>query len=171
MKRSRKEEKKNKLAGFLVAIFALGAPVLTFLAPAGMAIFEGVSGSSFEGVTMRVYAEGEAAPAEGEATEGTNNGNCVSTAILGDGGQYCDNGGNDGGVVQLLLQVVDIMTAGVAILAVVGVMWAGLKYLTAGGSEEKTRIAKRRIYEIVIGIVAYVLIYAILRWLLPSLRG
>lgn len=71
--------------------------------------------------------------------------------------------------IQCLLQlVVDIMSVGVGILAFIGISVSGIQYLTAGGSEEKTRKAKRRILEIVIGLALYVVIYAVLKWLLPS---
>lgn len=95
--------------------------------------------------------------------------NCVDTAILGTGHKVCDNNGDS--VIHILKLVVDIMTIGVGILGVIGISITGIQYLTAGGSEEKTRKAKRRMFEIVIGLVAYVLIYAILSWLLPSFGG
>ena len=73
-----------------------------------------------------------------------------------------------GGISCILNLVVDILTIGVGILGVIGITVVGIQYLTAGGSEEKTRKAKRRLFEIVIGLVAYVLIYAALKWLLPN---
>lgn len=78
--------------------------------------------------------------------------------------------GEDGekAITCVLKLVVDIMTIGIGILGVIGISVSGIQYLTAGGSEEKTRKAKRRIFEIVIGLVAYVLIYALLSWLLPG---
>ena len=78
--------------------------------------------------------------------------------------------GKDGkeAITCVLKLVVDILTIGVGILGVIGISVSGIQYLTAGGSEEKTRKAKRRIFEIVIGLVAYVLVYALLSWLLPS---
>lgn len=92
---------------------------------------------------------------------------CVDTAVLGGTDhQYCED--RDGGVKGLLMNVVDILSVGVGILGVIGITVVGLQYLTAGGSEEKVRTAKRRMFEIVIGLVAYVLIYAILKWLLPG---
>ena len=109
---------------------------------------------------MPVFAED---PPEG--SEG-GDGGCVDTAVLGEGGQYCED--RDGGVKGLIMNVVDIMSVGVGILGVIGITVVGLQYLTAGGSEEKVRTAKRRMFEIVIGLVAYVLIYAILKWLLPG---
>lgn len=91
----------------------------------------------------------------------------VETAILKDCGAKAD--GSDGeGVFCVLNTVVDIMTIGIGILGVLGITIVGIQYLTAGGSEEKTRKAKRRLFEIVIGLVAYVVIYALLKWLLPG---
>ena len=92
---------------------------------------------------------------------------CVETAIIG-GGQVCDNGNGDS-VIHILDLVVDIMTIGIGILGVIGITVVGIQYLTAGGNEEKTRKAKRRMFEIVIGLVAYVLIYAFLKWLMPGM--
>ena len=97
--------------------------------------------------------------AEAEKSEG------VETAIL-------TNCGNDpDGVGCILRLVVDIMSIGIGILGVIGIVIVGLQYLTAGGNEEKTRKAKQRMFEIIIGLVAYVAIYAILKWLLPSFDG
>lgn len=104
--------------------------------------------------TVPVYADGD-------------NGNCVRTAILGSNGESCDDG-QGGEIVRILNLVVSIMTIGIGILGVVGITVVGIQYLTAGGSEEQTRKAKRRLFEIVIGLVAYVLIYALLRWLVPD---
>jgi hypothetical protein len=40
--------------------------------------------------------------------------------------------------------------------------------LTAKGNEEQVKKAKRRIAEIVLGLAAYVTVYALLSWLLPG---
>ena len=93
-------------------------------------------------------------------------GDQVEAAILKD----CagEENGHGESIACILKLVVNIMTIGIGILGVIGISVAGIQYLTAGGSEEKTRKAKRRMFEIVIGLVAYVLIYAALKWLLPS---
>ena len=112
-------------------------------------------------------------------------GSCTPTSIIGgkkckknDAGELVEDGGGtincscDNGTgsetKQILQLVVTIMTMGVGILAVLGITVVGIQYLTAGGSEEKTRKAKRRMFEIVIGLVAYVIIYAVLHWLIPD---
>lgn len=95
---------------------------------------------------------------------------CVDTAILGQNGQSCDNG--DGGEIKKILElVVEIMTIGIGILGVLGITIVGIQYLTAGGNEEKTRKAKRRMFEIVIGIIAYVLFIALLNFLIPDFKA
>ncbi len=95
---------------------------------------------------------------------------CVETAILGDGNKVCDDGAGSS-IFGILKLVVNIMSVGVGILGVIGITVVGIQYLTAGGNEEKTRTAKRRILEIVIGLAAYAAAYAILQWLLPGFTG
>ena len=95
-------------------------------------------------------------------------------AVDGDGAvilESCWNEaqGKDGaGIVCILKLVVDILSIGVGVLGVLGIVIAGIQYLTSGGNEEQMRKSKRRLFEIVIGLIAYVLIYAVLSWLLPG---
>ena len=63
------------------------------------------------------------------------------------------------------------MTIGIGILGVIGISVVGIQYLTAGGSEEKTRKAKQRMLEIVIGLAVYAVMYAVLSWLLPNFNN
>lgn len=75
------------------------------------------------------------------------------------------------GIKEILDLVVNILSVGVGILAVIGISISGIQYLSAGGNEEKTRKSKRRIFEIVIGVAVYVVMYAILKFLLPSFES
>lgn len=103
-----------------------------------------------------------------DCPDGTKGVVTVDTAILSGCNCTKDQDGNpvDGGeVIYILNTIVDIMTIGIGILGVIGISITGVQYLTAGGSEEKTRKAKRRMLEIVIGLAAYVLIYSVLKWL------
>ena len=74
------------------------------------------------------------------------------------------------GMFMIANFVVDILSMGVVIVGVIGVTIAGTTYLTAKDSEEKTRKAKNRIFEIVIGLVAYAVLYVGVQWLLPGGR-
>lgn len=75
---------------------------------------------------------------------------------------------NGCGVFMLLNLIIDILTFGIAIAATIGVTISGITYLTAKDNEQQTTKAKRRIYEIVIGLVAYAVLYAALKFLLPG---
>ena len=72
------------------------------------------------------------------------------------------------GVYTVLNLIVDILSIGIGIVSVIGITIVGIQYLTAGGNEAQTTKAKRRLSEIVIGIIAYVLLYALMQWLLPG---
>lgn len=86
----------------------------------------------------------------------------VDTAILD-----CEEGG-DGGIFYVLSLILNIMTIGVGILAVIGISWMGIQYLTAGGDITRTVKAKRRLFEIVIGLVCYASMFGLISWLLPD---
>lgn len=113
-------------------------------------------------VVLVVASVGMPVMADDEDEDTTTNSSGVEANIL----TRCAS--EDDGIQCLLQMVVDIMSAGVGILAFIGISVSGIQYLTAGGSEEKTRKAKRRIFEIVVGLALFVIIYAILKWLLTS---
>ncbi|MDO4611920.1 MAG: hypothetical protein Q4B29_00435 [Candidatus Saccharibacteria bacterium] len=104
-------------------------------------------------------------------------GSCVETAILaewdtdGDGkmDSACD-GGNGDSVIGILEIVLNIMTVCIGIVGAIGITVVGIQYMTAADNEEQVRKSKRRMLEIVIGFAAYVLVYALLKWLLPSFK-
>jgi hypothetical protein len=74
----------------------------------------------------------------------------------------------DNGVWGLLLIVLNIMTAGVGIVAVGGIVYGSILYTSAGDSSEKVKKAVGVIMNVVIGIVAYVAMYAVLQFLIPG---
>lgn len=89
------------------------------------------------------------------------------TAVILQGCENVDNGHGEG-IACILRLVVNILNVGVGVLGVLGIVIVGIQYLTSGGNEEQMRKSKRRLFEIVIGLIAYVLIYAALTWLLPG---
>ncbi|MNH46494.1 hypothetical protein D3C72_2301490 [compost metagenome] len=60
------------------------------------------------------------------------------------------------------------MTAGVGILAVGGIVYGSILYTSAGGSSEQTKKAMGIITNVVIGLIAYALMYAITNFLIPG---
>ncbi len=68
----------------------------------------------------------------------------------------------------VLLIVLNIMTAGVGILAVGGIVYASILYASAGDKSEQTKKAVSIITNVVIGIAAYGLMYVFLNFLVPG---
>ena len=158
----------------LLTILALGlaglqAPASATGSPAIASVF-GSHVSSTSDSSQIIAAKSKKDDAKTEADDeddGKTTTESSNTAILKDCGAKADDP-NGAGIVCILELVVEVMTVGVGILGVLGITIVGIQYLTAGGSEEKTRKAKRRLFEIIIGLVAYVVIYALLYWLIPD---
>ena len=78
----------------------------------------------------------------------------------------CDE--NEDPVCHILELIVEIMSIGIGILGVIGIVVSGIQYLTAGGNEEKTRKSKRRLFELVIGLALFAALAAVVNWLNPG---
>lgn len=87
--------------------------------------------------------------------------NTVETAFFG---KIKDTDGC--GVYTTINFVLDLLFVGVGIVAVIGISFAGVKYLTAHGNIDQTRVARRRIFQIIIGVTIYAVIYSLANWLL-----
>ena len=91
----------------------------------------------------------------------------VKTSIIGGGGCYTDDG-KGGGVYEILLIILNILTAGVGVLGVLGLVISGVTYLTARDNEQQVAKAKSRILQIVIGLAIFAVLYVGLQWLIPG---
>lgn len=94
----------------------------------------------------------------GQQQGGGSGGGDVETSILPSGW----------GVEDILKLVLNIVVYGLGAAAVLGVVIAGIMYMTARDNEAQVTKAKTRLYEVVIGLVAWALMYAVLNWLLPG---
>lgn len=125
----------------------------------------------FTSITVLLMGVGLVAPALNTApvyaTDGTTTFGAKAAILTGCAGVE-ENEGNGAGIKCIVRLVVDIMSVLIGIVGVIGIVVVGIQYLTAGGNEEQTRKAKRRLFEIVIGLVAYAVAYALLAWLLPG---
>ncbi len=72
------------------------------------------------------------------------------------------------GVWGLLLMAINILTAGVGIAAVGGIIYGSIMYATAGGSPENVKKARTIITNVVIGIIAYAFMFTILNFITPG---
>ena len=83
--------------------------------------------------------------------------NGIETAILG-----CTD------IWGILALVIQILTYGIAAAGILGLVISGIQYMTASGDAAKMTKAKNRIVQVVIGLVAYGLMWALLNWLIPG---
>ena len=72
------------------------------------------------------------------------------------------------GIKQLLSLIVTVLLYGIGAAAVVGVVWAGILYLTARDNEAQVAKAKPRLIEVAIGLIAWAMLFTILQWLIPN---
>ena len=90
----------------------------------------------------------------------------VDTAII-----KCDSTGTgleSNAVWKLLIIAINILSAGVGILAVGGIIYASILYTTAEDKQDQINKAKDIIQNVVIGLVAYALMWAGLNFLIPG---
>ena len=96
----------------------------------------------------------------------------VTTSIIGE--EVCGGADNssdnvqDNAIWKILTWVVNIMVAGVGILAVAGIVYGSILYTTAGGSQEQVKKAMGIFTNTAIGVIAFALMYVLLQWLIPG---
>jgi len=92
----------------------------------------------------------------------------VETSIIN-----CDQSGGSGdvtntGIWGILLLAINILTAGIGVAAVGSILYGSILYASAGGSPDGVKKAKDIIKNVVIGLVAYALMYSLLNFLIPG---
>lgn len=90
---------------------------------------------------------------------------CVDTSILP--GSWA----GDGGVMQILGLILRILVYGLGAAATLGVIIAGIMYLTARDNQQQVAKAKTRLVEIAIGLVAWAALFTLLSWLIPGFNS
>lgn len=91
-------------------------------------------------------------------------GNCTKDGKT----MLCDGSGKGKSIFKIVSIVLTVMLAGVVILGTIGIIVSGVMILTARDNENQIRNAKKRILDIVIGIVAFGLFWLIIELLLPG---
>lgn len=92
----------------------------------------------------------------------------VKTSIIS-----CDETGEGDNVVDtglwgVLILAINILTGLVGVAALGGIIYGAILYTSAGGSVEQTKKAMGIIMNVVIGIIAYALMYIGLNFLIPG---
>jgi hypothetical protein len=89
---------------------------------------------------------------------------CIDTLLFG---HVCDDC-HGGLIIKSIEQVIIFLSAGVILAATAFMIYEGVKIMTAKDDSAKLAQAKRRIFQIVIGIVVYVFMFLIADFLVPS---
>lgn len=92
---------------------------------------------------------GAVASAQGAVDSGTKTQICTGIGLTGGN---CTNGSGQSGVTHLVQTIVSLLSWAVGIIAVIMLIVAGLKYITAAGSSEKLTSAKHTLIYALVGI-------------------
>lgn len=154
-----------KVAKFasLAVVAVLGACVM---APSAFAVPVEKTDGVEDGISS-VIADNNTADDINSNEENQTGNSCggVNTSIIN-----CNEGDDNkgGGIFGILLIVLNVLTFGIGIAGTLGIVIAGVMYLTARDNEAQMVKAKNMLLNVVIGLVAYALLWAFLQWLIPG---
>lgn len=84
----------------------------------------------------------------------------------------CESSDGDGventGLWKLLLNLINILSAGIGLAAIGGAVYGAVLYSSAGANPDNVKKAKEMFVNIGIGVVAYLLMYSLLNYLIPG---
>jgi hypothetical protein len=72
------------------------------------------------------------------------------------------------GLWGLLLMAINILTGLIVVAAIGGLVYAGILYTSSGGNADQTKKAMEFIRNVIIGIVAYAVMFAVLNFIIPG---
>lgn len=72
------------------------------------------------------------------------------------------------GITQIIIFVLNVLTAAVGVAALAAFVYAGVLYASAGDKSDQVTKAKDLMKDTVIGIIVYAAIYLGIMWLLPG---
>jgi len=78
------------------------------------------------------------------------------------------NTGDKSGIDGLLRLIINILTVGVGVAAVAGIVYGSILYASAADSAEQVKKAISIITNVVIGLLAYAFMYAFLNFIIPG---
>lgn len=98
-----------------------------------------------------------------------NNGCEVDTAIIECKNVNVDADGYENtGLWSILLFTVNLLTAGVGVVALAGIVYGSILYTSSGGSQEQVKKAITVFTNVAIGVVAFAGMWALLNFLIPG---
>jgi hypothetical protein len=92
----------------------------------------------------------------------------VDTAILDCGGSKDATNIEETGIWKLLLIALNVLTAGVGVAALGGIVYGAVTYTSAGGNPDRVKKAKEIFVNVVIGVISFAAMYGLLNFLIPG---
>lgn len=77
------------------------------------------------------------------------------TAILPEA--WCED---DDGIMQMVQFIANMLGAGITVVGIIGIVICGVTYLTARDNEAQVAKAKKRLMDVIIGLVIWILFWA-----------
>lgn len=71
-------------------------------------------------------------------------------------------------LVSMLTIFINFLGVGVGVIVVIMVIVGGIQYTTAGGNPQAVSAARKRILNAIIALIAFLLLYSFLQWLVPG---
>ena len=90
--------------------------------------------------------------------------NCIKTILFGEVCDQCDGGA----ILKIVAFCIKILSIGIITLATVGIIICGIQIMTARDNPAQVAKAKKRIIEIIIGLVVYALMFSIINFIIPG---
>jgi hypothetical protein len=115
-------------------------------------------------VTPPVYADCSGVPSKEQA-------GCAACEAGGDTwttGTGCDNA-NSGDLNDIIHTVINVMLFIVGILAVVMIIFSGIRYVTSAGDKGRVDSAKNTIIYSVVGLIVAIVAFALVQWVFNSI--
>lgn len=76
--------------------------------------------------------------------------------------------GEGGPIEDFAFAIIRFLSFGVGIILAASIIYAGIMYSTSGGNPEQTQASKKRILNAMVALVFYVLIFALIQFLVPG---
>jgi hypothetical protein len=95
---------------------------------------------------------------------------CTNTVMAAacKSGTECLKQGTSKQVMQILQISLNILSAIVVLAAVIMLIVAGIQYTASNGDPQAIAAAKKKISNVLMGIFAFIFLYAFLDWLIPG---
>jgi hypothetical protein len=87
------------------------------------------------------------------------------------GGNRCvqnsENSLENNAIIVYLRYLIQFLTAGVGLVITIMIVVGGVQYITAGENSQKVQAAKQKIFNAVLALILFILMYALLSYLVP----